>query len=85
MIAAGFDRSNEVATYRDRDVDKGGLLLLTDNEKKNIRTNMKKLKCREITKLHHILAYQIELGHDLVISPDSNVSIGARDLSRCCE
>ena len=74
VIAAEFDRSNEVATYLDRDVDEGGLLLLADNEKKNIRTSMKNLKCREITKFHHILAYQVELGYDLAISPDNNVS-----------
>ena len=49
-------------------------MLLTDNENKNIRTSMKNVKCREIAKFHHILAYQVELGYDLAISPDNNVS-----------
>ena len=73
MIASGFDRSNKVATYLVRDVGEGGLLLLTDNKKKNIRASMKSLKCREITKFHHILAYQVELEYDLTISPDNSV------------
>ena len=36
---------------------------------------MKNLKCNEMTKFHHILAYQIELRYDLAISPDNNVSM----------
>ena len=35
---------------------------------------MKNLKCKDISKFHHVLAYQIELGYDLAISPDNNVS-----------
>ena len=74
VIAAGFDRSHEVASYLDRDVSEGGLLLLTADDKKNIKSSMSNLKCRDITKFHHILAYQVELGYDLAISPDNNIS-----------
>ena len=35
---------------------------------------MKNLNCDAIAKFHHILAYQMELGYDLAISPDNNVS-----------
>ena len=75
VIVAGFGQNREVASLLDRDVADGGLLLLTANEKKSVQTSMKNLNCTEITKFHHILAYQIELGYDLAISPDNNVSM----------
>ena len=74
VIAAGFDPNHEVATYLDKDISEGGLMILSEAEKKYIKSSMNNLKCADITKFHHILAYQLELGYDLAISPDNNVS-----------
>ena len=49
-------------------------MLLSDTEKNHIKAGMKILNCAPLIKFHHILAYQIELGYDLAISPDHNTS-----------
>ena len=74
VVAAGFDGTSEGAKYVDRDFTDGGVLILSEKEKKDIKSSMKNLKCSEIEKFHNILAYQIELGYDLALSPDNNVS-----------
>ena len=52
----------------------GGVLILNEEEKKSIKLSMQNLKCSELEKFHNILAYQIELGYNLALSPDNNVS-----------
>ncbi|KAL7545663.1 hypothetical protein ACHAWF_009011, partial [Thalassiosira exigua] len=74
LVAAGFDRDHEVAHLLDKDVSEGGILLLSKEDKDRVKASMSNLKCNKITKFHHILAYQIELGYDLALSPDNNVS-----------
>ena len=34
----------------------------------------KGMKCASVVRFHHMLAYQIELGYDLSLAPDKNVS-----------
>ena len=49
-------------------------MLLSNTEKNHIKASMENLNCVALIKFHHILAYQIELGYDLAISPDHNAS-----------
>ena len=74
VVAAGFDSKSEAAKHVNRDCKEGGVLILNEEEKKSIKLSMKNLKCSELEKFHNILAYQIELGYDLALSPDNNVS-----------
>ena len=65
VIAAGFDRCNEVSAHLDKDICDGGSLILSGNEKKNIKSSMKNLECSHITKLRITIlgAYQkVKLG-----------------------
>ena len=39
-----------------------------------IKSSMKNLKCSAKVKFQHMLAYQMELGYDLALSPDDVVS-----------
>ena len=74
VVASGFDGKSEAAKYVDRDISEGGVLILSEQEKKHGRASMKNLKCSELEKFHHLLSYQMELGYDLSISPENNVS-----------
>ena len=47
---------------------------MTDRHKKLIQSSFKSMKCASVVKFHHMLAYQIELGYDLALAPDMNVS-----------
>ena len=47
---------------------------MSKNEKANIKAGMKNLNCTDNVKFRHMLAYQVELGYDLALSPDDNVS-----------
>jgi len=74
VVAAGFDATSEHIKYIDKDYKDGGVLILSKNEKRNIKTGMKNLNCTDNVKFRHMLAYQMEFGYDLSISPDDNVS-----------
>ena len=74
VVAVGFDPTHEVAQYLDRDVSEGGLLILDEGEKRNIKSSMKNMKCADITKFHHMIAYQMELGYDLAMCVYNNLS-----------
>ena len=74
VVAAGFDATSEHVKYIDKDYKDGGVLILSKNEKRNIKAGMKNLNCTDNVKFRHMLAYQMEFGYDLSISPDDNVS-----------
>ena len=74
VVAAGFDATSEHIKYIDKDYKDGGVLILSKNEKRNIKAGMKNLNCTDNVKFRHMLAYQMEFGYDLSISPDDNVS-----------
>lgn len=74
VVAAGFDATSEHIKYVDRDWKDGGVLILNRNEKASIKSSMKNLNCSDTAKFRHMLAYQMELGYDLALSPDDNVS-----------
>ena len=76
VIAAGFDPSSDPAKKLDKDMKEGGLFILSDEDKHNIKASMgeKGKKFTHLQKCHDISAYQLEFGYDLVISPDMHVS-----------
>ena len=72
VIFACFDPKSEAAKKLDKGVDECGLLLLSDEDKKNIRSSMKDLA--SLQKFQEIVAYQFEFGYDLAIASGLNVS-----------
>ena len=72
-IAAGFDGNCEIAACADKSYDEGGILVMNDNEKQQIKSSMKQTK-NVIAKFHAYLAYLMEFGYDLALSPAHNVS-----------
>ena len=50
------------------------MFILSNTEDENIRSSIKNLKCTAKVKFHHMLAYQMEFGYDLALSPDEVIS-----------
>ena len=73
VIAGGFDPSTTSAKQADKDFREGGIMILSSKDKQKIKECLKDVDS-SIKKFHTILAYQFELGYDLAISPDVNVS-----------
>ena len=73
IIAAGYDPSSDLAQNLHKDWNKGGLLILSEEEKKEIKGSMGK-KLTYMNKFHYIVSYQLEFGYDLAICPGLNVS-----------
>lgn len=73
VIAAAFDPTSDGAKNLDKDWTEGGLLILSDIEKRNIKASMGKY-ISAMEKFHDIVSYQLELGYDLAICPSLNVS-----------
>jgi hypothetical protein len=75
LIAAGFERESTAAAKLDRDWKEGGLLILSDEMKEKIRSRGGMgNSLSHIQKFQDICAYQMELGYDLAINPNNNVS-----------
>ena len=72
-IAAGFKRTSEEASLIDRNHTEGGLMILNDTDKDNIKSSMKNSP-RDLIKFQSFMAYEMELGYDLELSPAANVS-----------
>ena len=72
VIAGGFDPSTDSAKLTDKDFRDGGVLILSTEDQKRINGCLKNINS-SIKKFHTILAYQLELGYDLAISPNVNV------------
>ena len=75
LIAAGFVRDSAAAAKLDGDWKEGGLLILSDDMKEKIRNRGGTgSTLSDIQKFQDICAYQMELGYDLAINPNNNVS-----------
>ena len=74
VVAAGFDAKSEQADMLDKDYKNGGVFIMTEEEVNLIKSSMKNLNCSSKVKFTHMLAYQMELGYDLALSPDDVVS-----------
>ncbi len=72
-ITAGFDPSSTVALTVDKGHNNGGILMLNNDDIKNIQSSMKQ-QPRHLLKFHAYLAYLFELGYDVAIQPSMNVS-----------
>lgn len=75
LLPLVFDPKSDAAKNLDKDWTEGGLLILSDEEKKHIRSMKdKNNNMTTIQKFHDIVAYQLEFGYDLAIKPELNVS-----------
>jgi hypothetical protein len=68
IIAVGYDPSSDLAQNLHKDWNKGGLLILSEKEKKEIKGSMGK----KLT--YMVVSYQLEFGYDLAICPGLNIS-----------
>ena len=75
VIAAGFDPTSEEVDLLDRDYTDGGIFVVSTVEKGRIKSSMRNLNCDNKAKFRHMLAYQMELGYDLALSPGDVVSM----------
>ena len=74
FVAAGFDPKSEHVESLDNDYKNGGLFIMTKDDVSRIKDTMTNLKCTAKVKFSHMLAYQMELGYNLALSPDDIVS-----------
>ena len=73
LIGAGFNPKSHDAKLVDKDWKEGGLLIMSEDDKKYIKKSMDK-DLASIQKFQDIVAYQFEFGYDLALSPEMNVS-----------
>ena len=74
VVAAGFDPKSEHVENLDKHYKNGGVLILTKDEERLIKSSMKNLKCTAKVKFNHMLAYLMEMGYDLTLAPGDVVS-----------
>ena len=77
LVAAGFDPATDLSNRMDEDYKDGGLLILSCDDKDQIESSLKSSLKKELTnieKYQEYIAYLLELGYDLAIYPDNNVS-----------
>jgi hypothetical protein len=73
VIRAGWDPTSDVAKILDRSWTNGGLLIVNKKETKQIKSSMGKA-LTDMQKFCDMCAYQFELGYNLALSPNCNVS-----------
>jgi len=73
LVGAGFNPKSDNAKLVDKDWKEGGLLIMSNDDKKHIKKSMDK-DLASIQKFQDIVAYQFEFGYDLALSPEMNVS-----------
>ena len=72
-IAAGFDPTSTAALNLDKGYDKGGILMLNNDDINHIQLSMKQQpQC--LLKFHAYFTYLFEVGYDIAIQPSINVS-----------
>ena len=74
MVAAGFDPDSEAALCMEKDHTQGGLLIMSDDDRNHIESALKTKKLSTLQKCQEYIAYLLELGYDLAICPEHNVS-----------
>ena len=67
LVAAGFAPTSTAAQTMDKDWKEGGLLILSDEDKEQIKKKFGRVS--ELQKFQDICAYQLEYGYDLAIAP----------------
>ena len=75
VLTAGFDPKSEHMDNLDKDYKNSGVFILSKDEGRLIKLNMKNLKCSSKVKFSHMLAYQMEMGYDLALAPGDVVSV----------
>ncbi len=74
VIAIGFDSGSEELKYLDRDWTKGGLMVVSEKNEKHIRASFKNIRCPDLEKFQHMLAYSFEQGYNLALAPSNDES-----------
>ncbi len=77
LVGAGFNPRREICQKLNLDWKEGGLLILSEEDKKYISKSMSK-ELSALQKFQDIVAYQFEFGYDLALSPELNVSQSPR-------
>jgi len=73
IIAVGFDPSSKPATQVDKNYDEGGLLIMSKDDERRIKSCLQK-ELAVVQKFQEVISYLFELGYDLALSPENNVS-----------
>ncbi len=74
VVAVGFDPSILEFDKLEIDLNDGGIMLLTKDEKNKIKSSCKNLAREEKDQYLSLLAYQFEFGYELALNPSVNVS-----------
>jgi len=69
----GFDPSSKPATQVDKNYNKGGLLIMSKDDERWIKSCLKK-ELTVVQKFQEVIAYLFEFRYDLALSPGNNVS-----------
>ena len=74
LVAAGFDSTCTISSSKlSTDIKEGGVFALTEDDKERVK-KVKFSNRTDIEKILELVAYQFELGYDLAIGSDENVS-----------
>ena len=74
VVAAGFDASSEPAMLMSKNNEQGGLLIMNNDDLRQIDSVLKTKHLSQLQKCQEFIAYLFEFGYDLAINPDMNVS-----------
>ena len=69
VVAAGCDPKSEHVENLDKYYNNGGVIILSKEEERLIKSSMKNLKCLSKVKFKHMLAYLMEMGYKLALAP----------------
>ena len=73
IIAVGFDPLSKPAAQVDKNYEEGGLLIMSKDDERRIKSCLKK-ELAVVQKFQKVNSYLFELGYDLALSPENNVS-----------
>jgi hypothetical protein len=74
VVRAGFDSSSAPAMFKNKNHEQGGLLIMNNNDLRRIDLVLNTKHLSQLQKCQELIAYLFELGYDLAINPDMNVS-----------
>ncbi len=73
VMAVVLDPAAEPAMHVTKDCNKGELLILSRDDERRIKSALKK-DLTPVQKFQEVITYLFELGYDLALSPENNVS-----------
>ena len=73
LVGAGFNPRREICQKLNLDWKEGGLLILSEEDKKYISKSMGK-ELSALQKFQDIVSYQFEFGYNMGLFPELNVS-----------